>query len=948
MTFFLVLYCLIHSSISTAAELIVGDSKNTTSFMFSLGEHAYLPARGLFFVGANEEVKNNEFALAFAPRNARVFAPIALSKVTLNDLKDQKNPINGAKIDHLSLLGELPLVVTHEDQKVVYLVSRYAVNFKTEDEFDVSSVDLIASNPIHDANGEETSGIIGLAGENKSEAFFAAVKPHKGNFGDDGSGIALAMLTSENETKFSQKDNKKIKVRVKRFTIFNAVTGSAGKNKAVPLNRSSGAVKIGHSVKSIDNKKIAIEAFADVAPRIYIPLQVTAGNQSDAGACGLVLGVVNTLELQNDVNPNKPLASAEKTNNIVLKKAVLDSAIGSDSIIAARGANKQVSLFRTSLMSTSTALPYLIVVGGVAKPSQAIKKVFALPVVNTLKNFGMIANKHQKPRKGEDKFILQRHFTELARTPHEMPNPKDREAVVGGGDVPAPVEDMIVSKDAVFVSTSETGDGQKAGIFYSQALFDESGKIIGWTAWARVAGADTPVTGFEVDSVTTNFWYMTNHKSPPIQSVFRTEWTKTKESQKNAKGLADLSKRLFEDFGGGIQEADVFPAETPGFSQKKGKRLSVITLMGLGRVVLIQSGNDVHGYFGPQRSFKTHFSSADGTLNGLDSPVTYLDIRGGALDTIGPVVTSAVVSDGHNGWLVVGGTNGIAVLARPDGSGWKVDDGDGLESKFVGLSSSMRFITLGSFKEVHKLIGSKDALFVVAAKEISRMTLSPDLIRRSHSAPQVTLLRSGFIDDSVLFLDAFITGKLGIIATNAGMLHTDTSRDIRTIMSEKEAGWTAVNIPYSTGGVTRFFPIVSIAEDSDTLRNLYVLDSSPANDQGRIYRYVVNPHAENPVVLFDDVFQFGEQPTFFLNLGAYRGYLFANGAGLFLTGSPFTQSKQFIDAITRSFRMGKNAVQEDKIRVLNLKRAKAIGQVKQDPGSGELFVWTDSQLVFNG
>ncbi len=946
MIFFLVLYCLVTVSLSRSAELIVGNSVDGTSFTLPLGQHAYLPSRGWFFVGADKELQGNEFALAFAPRTSRIFAPIAPPTATLNYKKDQKNPINGAKIEQLSLLGDLPLVVTHDNQKIVYLVLNYAVNFKTQDTFEVSTVYLISSDPIQDADGKETSGIIGLAGENKSSVFFAAVKPHKGNFGDPGSGIALGMLTSENQMKFSKEENKQVKVRVKSLTLFDAKTGGTRENKAAPLDRSSDAVTISHPVKSIDNEKIVIESFADVAPRIYIPLQVTASDHSDAGACGLVLGVVNTLELQNDINPKRPAKKSAKTNNIILKKAALDSAIGSDSIIAARGSEKQVSLFRASLMSTSTALPYVIVVGGVAKPSQAIKKVFALPIVNTVKNFGLIANKHQKPHNRKDTAALQRQFIQPARTPDQMPNPSDREAVVGGGDAPAPIEDMIISKDAVFISTRDAGDGQKPGIFYSQALFDQSGKISGWTQWARVAGADTAVTGFEFDAITTNFWYMTDDsKTSSIQSVLRTDWNKARDEQKNAHALSQLSKRLFEDFGGGIQEADVFPSETPGFSSKKGTKLSIISLTGLGRVVLIESGNDARGFFGPQHHFKTHFSSHDGTLKGFNSPAKYMDIRGGALDEIGPVVTAEIMSDGHNGWLVVGGTHGIAVLANPDGTGWKVDENKGLESNFVGLSSSMRFITLGSFKEVHKLIGSQNALFVITAREINRMTLSPEIIRRSEAAPHVTLLRSGFVDDSVVFLDAVITGSLGIIATNAGMLHTGPDKDIRTVMNEREADWTSVDIPYSTGGVTRFFHITG---HKNALSNLYVLDSSPANDQGRIYRYVIKPKAANPVVLFDDVFEFGQPATFFLNLGAYRGYLYANGAGLFLTGSAFTQSKQFIDAITRSFRLGKQAVHEDKIRVLNMKNAKAIGQVKRDPGSGELFVWTDSHLVFNG
>ncbi len=298
-----------------------------------------------------------------------------------------------------------------------------------------------------------------------------------------------------------------------------------------------------------------------LAKRLYIPLQVQANSGTHDGACALVVGFLH--------QPPVAKAKTEKSNNLILKKAVLESAIGPDSIIAARGPNAKVSLFDIQLMKTSTTLPYLIIQGGVIDPDKAQRKVFALPVVNesTSQYLGMIANKNQNPQENKSAF-LQKIFVHPARTPQEMPTSSDVSAMVGGGDAPAPISTLIVHADTVFVSTVESGEGQKPGIFSSQALFDESGKISGWTSWQRGAGMSSSVTGFAFDLETTKFWIMTDNETFDNELSIRTVLRTRFNPEAHGHSLAHLSKELFENYEGGIQQVDAFGPSTRGIFSK--------------------------------------------------------------------------------------------------------------------------------------------------------------------------------------------------------------------------------------------------------------------------------------------------------------------------------------------------------------------------------------------
>ena len=159
-----------------------------------------------------------------------------------------------------------------------------------------------------------------------------------------------------------------------------------------------------------------------------------------------------------------------------------------------------------------------------------------------------------------------------------------------------------------------------------------------------------------------------------------------------------------------------FPLTTSGFSTHVGNRLSVQAFTGYKKVLLLQTGGDYEGLFGPTTNL-TSYSSTDGTLSGFDgSPA--LVCSGGVLDELGPLNSVAVVTNGVDGWFVVGGSCGVAILADERGHGW--DATGGLGYQFKGLLPTMAWRKI-SDAPVRKLIALGTSLFVLTTRSFERI-----------------------------------------------------------------------------------------------------------------------------------------------------------------------------------------------------------------------------------
>jgi hypothetical protein len=174
-----------------------------------------------------------------------------------------------------------------------------------------------------------------------------------------------------------------------------------------------------------------------------------------------------------------------------------------------------LSVHRLAVLHASTGSSYLIVNGGNGLRADTGNEIYALPLVDvddpTNPIQGTLANVNDSPVNGK--------FITPAIGHNDLYNIGSPQAVVGAGPFPiesyeAAISDMVVVGDTVYASSSEPlSSVSETGIFYSQALFDETGRIIRWTPWTKRAypyigfpDGSTPVDFFDVDASTGELW----------------------------------------------------------------------------------------------------------------------------------------------------------------------------------------------------------------------------------------------------------------------------------------------------------------------------------------------------------------------------------------------------------------------------------------------------------
>ncbi len=477
------------SSLIHAAITLKGDSAAVSNETFSFriqgaalstlpdlaGTNLYVSAHPSD--GGSDTIK--EFAVSQVSRDTTSFLPLTPQKVTFNSSKDVGNPLYDKGIAFFTLFNadesilagakERPIVVLEDDKKTIYMINNFTSKGKNIQviSFHKSNVptnSTLVINNVPDAAAAVTSGIVQIT--NANPFTFAAVAPNAGSFGDVGSGIALSII--------GQVDN---------FTgplIIDAPTGSLQRtdgNRALALDISSSELKIGSDLVSIGT--IVDMVWHKSIGRLYIALQTTGGGAGTDGTRSIVIARINNDTKSLSLEPIAPTTAID----------------GTDKIIGAVGSSVAVTAHKVREMFSSTALPYLIVLGNVGAPSATQKSVFALPLVSgnsSVELNGTIAAKSAEPQDlfaTVNNLFLNRIIKQPATTTAQMPLSTDTATMVGGGAIlNGDITDLFVSGDTVFATVQGADSGQISGVFYSQALFESNGKIKGWTIWRRAVG----------------------------------------------------------------------------------------------------------------------------------------------------------------------------------------------------------------------------------------------------------------------------------------------------------------------------------------------------------------------------------------------------------------------------------------------------------------------------
>jgi hypothetical protein len=857
-----------------SAILIQGDkdAPEGQTFSFSVNKNAF-GTTGSFYEGANEMVPDNIFSLSRLIRGARAFQPITPEKAIINEIGEANNPLNGAKIIALSLL-EKEAGFFVEDMPVVVSENRPATVYLFEDIKPDGSIFLVPSKDVHDAAGNISSGVIDLA-TNLNGHVFAPAKPNTGEFGDINSGIALlarGTIEEVEKIEITEDGEKKETKRIRRvFGEVNANTGSMLNPRALLLDPTSPAIIIDNNLSNIVKNQVTMHWDSSLE-RLFVGLQTTSGAGINDGTRAIaIVKFIDKGGIELEAIAPDDIFVTGDTNNI----------------IGARGANQQVSIHTLTTMWTSTALNYLIVLGNVGDPTSTKQSVFALPLVNTGDSKGVIANKNVQPQNifkdAPVPRIIARTIAEPALTSADMTHSTDTAALVGSGDLLAgPIRNIIVRDDTVFAVVAENNPG----IYSSQAIFDASGKITAWTVWQRAVGTTNTNFDAALNAFEGNFILASGTTADTINTIEKTIWSDGSET-----GLLPLTTILDNTFApsnGGIQGMQTFLPNSAGL-----QKIATLAAGGIGNILLAQTGQlSPNNIIIPTAAtdFNNIAEFTDGTIT---SPVnaTTVIISGGALNNVGPITALEFAQNSTNGWLFVGGSNGLVVLAHPDGSGW--DAITQLSNNFNGLDAGMSFVTVGEYSFVKKLIYAENFLFVISREKIDRINLTTsNFATNTLDVTTIASIGNDGVSIRGSFLDGIFSQALGIIATTDGLLRIGNGKDIRTITSEADAQWVAIDIPENAGAPTALYTVTPTNRLQDITRNtggyFYVLTADVGLDQSRINRFAVqplrniDPVSATTIQAFNDIFVKGI-PSFLLSFGEFRSNFSTDGALYFAT-----------------------------------------------------------------
>lgn len=903
-----------------ALKIVAGNGGRMTT-TFPIGVHAFSSSGGRMLIGAGvplEDEATKRFSLAMSDHGS-AFEPLMYEQVILNNQVNQANPAYGKAINLLHAADRalpLPIFTLQDDPHTLYMLESV---LRLSSDTTAYRYPLLISKQIPDATGA-IGDIHAIASASSGERFllFVAVSPAGKPFGVPGSGIALLELVAwqapavwpviENENVVLQPQEKVRHISLVVRQMLKTITKARHKKNtsvsqdadAQPTEQEKDApgawpfdafypVTLHEAATPQLHNRVQLHWDANVS-RLFIGLQGQTAAQEDALFCAVMVA-----QLMKDA----------ATGHIVLALSPLvpvNSITADNQIVATKGANKAVSVYALSSMPTSTGLNYLIVAGGNDTREKVGNRVWALPLINDgvggiingliadstwlpqtcfghTYPFSFVHRGFMRPTMPMDDEETEKRSVELLT----IATSDDKAAMVGNGPLPlAPheqVTQLFTHGDAVYATIAAPFSATtKPGIFYSQALFDAQGRIMAWSAWQRAGGNTNPILGAAIDGATGDMWQMGGAHG---MSVGYTQWG---HSDRNfllggtddpQVGFLSLVNTYFPATQGGVLGLYDFASDTPGFGihpEKVGDQLALQVITGNKMIMLIETASNQEPYACKAHGgdFATGLQQCnDGTLCSLvpNERTKVLIIRGGVLEQLGAITCAEVsrvslVDGTARGWLFVGGVHGVAMLCRPDGSGWDTGLDQGLHAAFGGLTTDMSFKMIGNYHFVHKLICDGTYLYVIAHDRVDRIPLN-DLT----AAP--TSLTAQL--DAAIF-DGLISGPCALLATSKGLYQS--MQDIRLQVPT----WRKIELPESAGAVTYLDALSPTGPQGFAQQgNIYLINKQPGTGVTRVYRCAVTSQNGEPVIEpISNCFIKGA-PSYFLQYNSHRNFASTDG-----------------------------------------------------------------------
>lgn len=909
------------------ADVLAKDQVQFTKSAYGQGNSG-----NVLYLGAEElgtDKKNFSFARAVLGTNSKsesapVIQSLAPDKVTLNGEADQDNPLVAEKtqITNLTLLNKAIPVLT-ASSKDVQATKVIMVSDTTH-----GSTLFENADPIKDAGDAEIDkGIVGLAASGAE--IFAAVPAMGKNFDDaDVNDRGIALLRK------GDKDLTVIDMATKLDTMAYNLTDMA-KNVQLAFYSQEDAV----GDKAITKAKIGEKAamfWDDKLQRLFIGLEARRDPDTEINKAGGVLNLAVARLEKKATTPEPTTADLVKISPIVQAPDkvlfydattpdtinIVDRMIGfyfdSGSEPPASKISYDTDVFLATDMiktlHTTTGRDYLITVGRFSDGEQMKREVYALPLQGTSADPD---GTHPERIGTLSKSDFSGAPTQLA----QMPQRGQAAVLVGGAtgsfDETVNVTDLFVIGDSVYICLAgRPGMGvegsNEVGIFQSTALFDTTGVITGWTPFIRVMGSLERVFGAGLDNRTGQYLFLTETNDtttnkpffdPTMPNVFAnnistvrlSSWGKT-DSVNN---LGIILENLFSLDRGGVHQLREFNEKTPGF--RMGEFLSVMVATGLGRVALIQSGKSVGGasLFVPETKFSTN-----------DPNKNVFVFNDQALQALGPICTAdfARSAEENEGWLFVGGYNGVAVLRQVNGNGFDSDAGlealtsDGFPGNGYSFLKLQPSFAESHFDHVRKVACLNRVLYVLTEDNLYAIDiagaagkfrdagaddLEEEIINLNSLPSDAALLDFIPLAGSALEGSADFNSFRALLATTKGLfvITRDAGNNHRVTQ-------VLVNNA-SLGPVIQLQYLSRDKGSPSALGNLYLLTANIASSpsQGKVYRFNVD-------ATLRDVFVAPIAPNNGLvaDLGNFRGNFFADGSTILHTRGKHFDDRNYMNA----------------------------------------------------
>ena len=419
-------------------------------------------------------------------------------------------------------------------------------------------------------------------------------------------------------------------------------------------------------------------------------------------------------------------------------------------------------------------------------------------------------------------------FTKAARNMYELPRIDYASVRVGGTATlfsGAWVNDIIVEGTRVYVVLG----GYKPdfmGIFYSDAITTDN-VITGWTAWKRYKGAQTTYRYLTAALDNTDglafvqgdlgtFGYPINsiaYLPFPTTATVESDQYKTVKSRVNEYHVIDGVVNMFE-----------FDHETPGIATDKAS-FGVALLYD--SLVLFQTGEFTDGSY--------HAASDIEDAITIPCQENTYKTHADAFKAIAPLTSAAFVADASNqGWLVVGGNNGLVGItqdakSRNDGKGFT---NAASQSEVYDATEDSAVVTLKDaadkpFSRVRQVLGYNDTIYIVTEQKVQ----CAEVKQASFAAGTNKLATTPLLEPGEPYVCTFasiLSDKYMVVCTTKGITLIENH--------QYSAAGGKNNADLSTEGVT----LQAMLIEHQGAQELLVLFSDIVTKRSVIKRYAIN------------------------------------------------------------------------------------------------------------